>query len=628
MRKQTMRDWKLTLIVASLGLIATQGAVWAQAEYSVLNLRLEAGTSDIKPYVPYAINDWGQVTGHGYHQMTDDRAHPYMYNPGGVHEFICLGDMDVVCDHLHGGNGYAINNSGWITGRNEQRTVASYYRAFYWHDDNNNGLSNPGEMRNLGAEDPYYISNGWGMNNLGNVVGSSYYSDAGGSHTEGWVWKDANGNSDYETAEKTYLGDYIPVDINDLGQIVMSGPGNNGYRWTDFNGDGVVDLGEAAEIPNVEGGTEEGIDAINRWGQVAGSIRNVWDKKQGFLWTDANRDNVVDEYEVQTFGHMFYMSHMRGMNDVGQIVGGTYAFYQPTDGRRKAFVWDPIKGLRDLNTLIDYEVEGMGEFHMSQAEGINNRGQIIAVGEFSNFEAPTFRDDFGVILNGPAVLVCQTFLQGQRITEDLGWTIGNEDADTLVELFGDEEETVLRLMDEGTEGSDAVSISRRLNLGEEYTIQFEYEFATSGLLELIVGGQVVDSIGYTGPAQEDYTQYVQTFTNAAAGMFDVAFRLSDAVGLEILLDNIHIETYLPALVPGDGNGDGMVTDADYTVWADNYGAENADVYMGDYNGDSRVTDADYTIWADNYGAGVMAVPEPVTLALFAVGGLLLGRRKR
>jgi hypothetical protein len=77
-------------------------------------------------------------------------------------------------------------------------------------------------------------------------------------------------------------------------------------------------------------------------------------------------------------------------------------------------------------------------------------------------------------------------------------------------------------------------------------------------------------------------------------------------------------------VPGDANGDGMVTDADYTIWADNYGLPG-DPSMGDFNGDGFISDADYTIWADNYGAGV-PVPEPCSLAVLLVGFGLLRRR--
>ncbi|MEN0109607.1 MAG: hypothetical protein AAF805_02680 [Planctomycetota bacterium] len=43
----------------------------------------------------------------------------------------------------------------------------------------------------------------------------------------------------------------------------------------------------------------------------------------------------------------------------------------------------------------------------------------------------------------------------------------------------------------------------------------------------------------------------------------------------------------------DGNGDGVIDAADYTVWRDNL--------TGDYNGDGRIDAADYTVWRDQRG---------------------------
>jgi hypothetical protein len=80
------------------------------------------------------------------------------------------------------------------------------------------------------------------------------------------------------------------------------------------------------------------------------------------------------------------------------------------------------------------------------------------------------------------------------------------------------------------------------------------------------------------------------------------------------------------LIPGDANGDGLVTDADYTIWADNYGATGATWEMGDWNGNGGVTEADYTIWADNYTGATSGIPEPVTVMLLAMLAPALRRR--
>ena len=56
--------------------------------------------------------------------------------------------------------------------------------------------------------------------------------------------------------------------------------------------------------------------------------------------------------------------------------------------------------------------------------------------------------------------------------------------------------------------------------------------------------------------------------------------------------------------PGDYNGDGEVTGADYVVWADTFGNDgspgNEDL-RADGNGDGAVTGADYVIWAEHFG---------------------------
>ena len=79
-------------------------------------------------------------------------------------------------------------------------------------------------------------------------------------------------------------------------------------------------------------------------------------------------------------------------------------------------------------------------------------------------------------------------------------------------------------------------------------------------------------------------------------------------------------------LPGDANGDGIVSDADYTVWADHYGAWPATCSMGDFDGSGEITDADYTIWADHYGHTAGRIPEPTCVGLLGLAILAPLRR--
>jgi len=81
-------------------------------------------------------------------------------------------------------------------------------------------------------------------------------------------------------------------------------------------------------------------------------------------------------------------------------------------------------------------------------------------------------------------------------------------------------------------------------------------------------------------------------------------------------------------IPGDANLDGIVDQADYTIWYNHYGASGATWADGDVTGDNIVDQADYTVWYNNYGSTGGNVPEPMTMALLAIGGLAMLRRRK
>ena len=66
-----------------------------------------------------------------------------------------------------------------------------------------------------------------------------------------------------------------------------------------------------------------------------------------------------------------------------------------------------------------------------------------------------------------------------------------------------------------------------------------------------------------------------------------------------------------------------------TISGLDFGAYPAAVDIpGDVTGDNIVDQADYTVWYNHYGQTGGNVPEPMTMALLAIGGLAILRRKK
>ncbi|MCO6048164.1 LamG domain-containing protein [Aeoliella sp. ICT_H6.2] len=108
------------------------------------------------------------------------------------------------------------------------------------------------------------------------------------------------------------------------------------------------------------------------------------------------------------------------------------------------------------------------------------------------------------------------------------------------------------------------------------------------------------------------------------------FRLEDGSWVEAVMEEV--TTFLK---PGDYNGDGVVNLADYTVWRNNLGAADESAFAPNTGNGNGVDATDYQAWKDNFGSvyvmnlanGASQVPEPSTLCLFVLGGVIILARK-
>ncbi len=89
----------------------------------------------------------------------------------------------------------------------------------------------------------------------------------------------------------------------------------------------------------------------------------------------------------------------------------------------------------------------------------------------------------------------------------------------------------------------------------------------------------------------------------------------------------------PIRVPGDINGDEVVDMADFEILAANFNSQVESLQQGDLDLNRRVDLADFLLFRvafneANGNPGVAAVPEPTSVVLLAVGGLIWTGRRR
>jgi probable HAF family extracellular repeat protein len=242
-----------------------------------------------------------------------------------------------------------------------------------------------------------------GMNNMGQIVG---YADTAQGERRAFVY-DTKGMHELGTLGGGFSLAYA---INDEGVIVGSSPTPVGdVRAVRYEESGPVDLGTL-------GGSYSQARAINSAGQVTGQSDNESAERHAFLYSGNVMGDLGTLGGISSFGY--------GINDAGKVVG------QSTEarGQQRAFIYDgaemrelkglvpdaygiaidinnadvvvgmssggasqftfsavlfdPVLGTIDLNNLINPN----SGWHLSEAIGINESGQIIGRGFFESRE--------------------------------------------------------------------------------------------------------------------------------------------------------------------------------------------------------------------------------------------------
>jgi probable HAF family extracellular repeat protein len=218
-----------------------------------------------------------------------------------------------------------------------------------------------GAIKDLGTLAAGAYSEGWGINNFGDVVGESYTDGGSFSGVHAFLYTDANGLVDLTPTSDTGRA----RDINDAGQVTGYKTALGGYhafRWTS---------GVSEDLGVLPGFAHSFGFAIEGSGRVAGSsVTGSGNSEHIFRFTGG--------VGMQDLGGVGEHNEAWGINNAGSVVG------KLGQSASRAFLYTDEAGLKDLNALIDPSLGWV----LLGAFDINDAGEIVGYG-FNNFTQST-----------------------------------------------------------------------------------------------------------------------------------------------------------------------------------------------------------------------------------------------
>lgn len=344
----------IAFVLSTVALLAASSRAATAQTYQVIDLGHLGGGSAIA----YDINASGQVVGQSRDAMGQGMGFiwlpaPAYGNGAGMFELETLGGTS--------SEALGINASGQVVGR-AFVTGDTAFHAVIWPP---NGPII--DLGTLGGKN----SQAYDINDIGEVVG---WSDTAGNQRHAFWWRDADADGVSDPGEMVDLGDLgggqsIAYGINASGQIVGTSStasfASHAFRTTD---DGLID---AASDLGTLGGLSSTAYRINASGRVVGLSQMPGNATVQAFRTAANSAIGPGTDGLGTLGGT--RSEAWGINTAGQAVG-----WSTLSGstNRRAFFAAAAAGMVDLNTLIS---PALG-WTLEAAFAINDSGEIVGSG--------------------------------------------------------------------------------------------------------------------------------------------------------------------------------------------------------------------------------------------------------
>lgn len=268
-----------------------------------------------------------------------------------------------------------INNAGQIVGTSAVSYMGGESSATIWNDSIASELPRPnGALGNSSAV---------GINNAGLVVGNANFPGIDGAHAALWSGPKA-------TDLGTFGGHMSAARrINDAGEAVgvFIGPAvESAFRW---NGSAMIPLGNL-------GGIVSSARDINLAGQVAGYSTTQGGHRRATIWNGSN----PTELAPLSLGD----SEAVGINDFGLVVGQSYS---------AEYHWSRVTLWNGTTALTLENLVGK----IGYAEAINNSGQVVGR-SVTPYGGQLNR---ATIWNGTTVTDLNSFLDASLVSD--GWIL-------------------------------------------------------------------------------------------------------------------------------------------------------------------------------------------------------------